>query len=212
MAVTAIDIGSGPVSPSQVFVSNSFSDADIIVFNTPDVPASEGFEFSASLVVEVPRPGLLGQFQQIVKSIFITSEPFVDTAYIYRIPWEYLSQDLRMYVVIEVSESFNLELWILRSDCGLDELCAKVDFNNNLTTLLTARQLLGDVTALAEFGINLARLLEGDVTALPGVLLPIARPVLGLLPDGIADIFEGEIIDGGGLFDIRPDDIVKIFL
>ncbi|NJM00459.1 MAG: hypothetical protein HC924_17495 [Synechococcaceae cyanobacterium SM2_3_2] len=178
MTVAVESIFDGTTTAGTPFLTALFKDVELLIFQAVGIPANEGYEFGASIMIRVPDP--TGAF--LWKEIRIP-DSFLDTAFVYRIPSEF-SLGLDMRVVVDVGEEFALQVWGIRSNlaCDLELICERVNDISVKLNILLINELAGLIGKLLPVLFALA-------TGGGSLLLPSAVPIL------LEAVLGGEVID-----------------
>ena len=199
MTAQAQLIWDGSTNPGQVDQSQPFQRGDFLLFVANDLPDGDGYEFAASLVIEVIAREPVGG-----SSIAVTygsreiplDVGVMDTGLIVPIPAEVTGADLNITLYLATAYAIDISIYAIAAlgGCSIQDVCDKVDYANTLLTAQAARSLVGDAIGIASFIGSLTAFLAGDPFALVGVVAPLLGGTgIGQLP------FGGEV---GGVIDI----------
>jgi len=161
-----IKIYDGVTNPSAIDTSSIFRTGDMLFMEAPDLPSDEGYELAASLRI------FINNFQHqlsTIKEIPLDITLF-DTNTVVKIPNEYTNSRFDLQLCLATAYSIRLKVFVIATDCSLQTICDKVDFGNTLLTSLSIRQLIEDVSSLAQAISLIVSLAQGDLTALAGLI------------------------------------------
>ena len=148
----------------------------MLVFFTPGLGLTEGFEFNGSLVMKVNTPDGLTTWTNINLT---PNEALLDSRSGYTVPPSVRSHALELGLVINATSPMPLEIWGYtqdQDDCSLERVCEIVENLQFLVTALSVRQFIADALNAAQAAAIGLSALSGNPAALALVVGEVLAP------------------------------------
>lgn len=175
------------VSANTVTRSNSFTNGQALIFDSPSLPTDESIEFGVSVVGNFT---LIGSIREKLLPITFLDGNFTllaDTSLILYLPREISETNVETYCYFNSNVPFNLRAYCVRSNVTQESISASLEdlkVKENLSDLAIISNQIAQNTALGILGTSLspltlgaslavnAPLLTGSSTLSPLLLLP----------------------------------------
>lgn len=169
-----IVIYDGLVPSNSVVRSNSFTNGQVLIFDSPGLPSDESIEFGLSVVAEF---NLIGGFKEKVLPVSFLDGNFNlggDTSLALYIPREINENVLNTYCYFNSSNPFNLRAYCIRNyvtqELLLDTI-KQLQTSETLSDLAIITNQINQNAAIAILGASLAPLTLGTSLAVEAPLL-----------------------------------------